>query len=72
MIYGKNPSLAQILRELEPYETNSRCLKSVRVSMSNQNKKLVNSHFFKSTDRSKSFCFNNRLVPKPTDDPKFL
>jgi hypothetical protein len=71
MIYGKNPSFTNILRELEPFEKNSRCLKSVRVSMKKTNKIPVNSHFFKTTDRE-SFCFNNRIIPKPTDDPKFI
>jgi len=30
MIYGENPQTKDMLRELEPFEKSSRCLRSVR------------------------------------------
>jgi hypothetical protein len=33
LIYGKKPSVSDLLKEREPYEKSMRCLKSVRTSM---------------------------------------
>lgn len=51
MIYGQNPTPQNLLRELEPFEKCTRCLKSVRNSMMQNPKKHKCSHFFKATPR---------------------
>lgn len=33
LIYGPNPNSQDVLRQLEPYEQNNRCLKSIKMSL---------------------------------------
>ena len=67
LIYGKKPSVSDLLKEREPYEKSMRCLKSVRTSMQVQHQKKRSSHCFLSTERNKAFNFNERLIPKQVD-----
>ena len=50
MIYSNNPTYKDILRKLEPYESNNRCLRSIKhIPKKERTKKQ--SHFFRSISR---------------------
>lgn len=66
MIYGPNPTSEQVLRTLEPYEHNNRCLKSIKTSLQPAKAKMQNTHHFKSTTTRSSFAFMNRVIPTVT------
>ena len=63
MIYSSNPTLKDLKRDLDPYETNKKCLKSIKFHYK-KNKGKRSSHFFKSIGRDKG---NNIFKIKKND-----
>jgi len=51
MIYGKNPSIADLQRKLEPSESNMKCIKSIYYKPPTKKDQSKPSFFFKSSGR---------------------